>query len=377
MRLGYDSKRLFCNFTGLGNYSRTTLRNLVAQYPAEAYHLYTPTCPRNPVTAPFSKMANVEIHTKPRRNLAPLWRSYGVVSDLKRDGIALYHGLSHELPVGLQQAGIKSIVTIHDLIFRTHPNLYPLIDRKIYDLKTRYACHAADRVVAISEATKSQIVDHYGTAPEKIDVVYQSCSPLFFDDHLVDISILRRRYTLPDRYLLFVGSITRRKNLEILLEAYLLLAERHRLPIVVVGRGSKHRSAIERHPNYSSTKRHIIWIDDLSDNLSLKTLYRHATALVYPSLAEGFGLPVVEALLSYTPVITSNLSSLPEAGGPDSLYIDPTDAATVATAISRLLENPGLVDSMREKGYQYACSRFGPSSTAASMMGVYRKTLAR
>ncbi|PPK85596.1 glycosyltransferase involved in cell wall biosynthesis [Neolewinella xylanilytica] len=377
MRLGYDSKRLFRNFTGLGNYSRTTLWNLVAHYPDEAYHLYTPPFGENPVTTPFRTLANVDVHTAPFKSTASLWRSYGVVRELKRHRIELYHGLSHELPLGLQAAGIRSVVTVHDLIFRTHPQLYPLIDRTIYHLKTRYACRTADRVVAISEATKSQIVAEYGIPAEKIDVVYQSCDPLFFDDRTVDMARLRQRYTLPDRYLLFVGSITRRKNLEIVLEAYTQLDDRHRLPIIVVGRGSKHRAELERHRAFGTASPYLHWIDDLSDDLALKTLYRNATALIYPSLAEGFGLPVVEALLSRTPVITSDRSSLPEAGGPDSLYIDPTDAATVATAVARLLDDPDLAQQMREKGYHYALNRFGPTATASSMMGVYRKILAR
>ena len=374
MRLGYDAKRLFRNFTGLGNYSRTTVRNLAENYPQHEYQLYTPGLERTSVTAPFLESDLYDVHQAPAGIPGSYWRSYGVVGDLVRNGVQLYHGLSHELPLGLDRAGISSVVTIHDLIFRTHPQLYPLVDRTIYDLKFRYACRVADRVVAISEETKRQITEHYGTEPERIDVVYQSCDPLYYDDRLVDIGPLRKQYGLPADYLLFVGSITRRKNLEVILEAFTRLPAELRLPLAIVGRGSRHRAELERHPGYAAAAPLLYWIEDC-DNLQLKTLYTHARALLYPSLAEGFGLPVVEALLCRTPVITSGRSSLPEAGGPGSLYVDPTDADALADALTRLLEDGGLADRMRTTGYQYALANFGPRATADALMSVYQKIL--
>ena len=174
LRIGYDAKRLFNNFTGLGNYSRTLLANLAEYYPDNAYFLYSPKIAKNDETHFFlnSALFNVQL---PKRGPGAYWRSVGIKRDLLKHKIQLFHGLSHEIPLGLEKANIRSIVTIHDLIFERFPEHYPFIDRKIYSLKFRYACRHADHIVAISENTKQDIIEFYDIPPEKISVIYQSC----------------------------------------------------------------------------------------------------------------------------------------------------------------------------------------------------------
>lgn len=199
MRIGFDAKRAFLNNTGLGQYSRNLLSALFAGYPQHEYHLMT-----TKVTDMFQPPAHVSVHIPKGlyKTFPALWRSNGVRHDLKQSGIQLYHGLSHELPVGLQRMGIKTVVTMHDLIFERYPEQYKPLDVAIYRKKFRYAASHADAVIAISRQTKDDLMQFYKVPQHKIHVCYQSCNPAF--QNTVSASALasvRSKYGLPERYL--------------------------------------------------------------------------------------------------------------------------------------------------------------------------------
>lgn len=374
MNLGFDSKRLFCNFTGLGNYSRTLLRNLHHFYPNNNYFLYTPKIKETTETS-FFLTNNIYKTYTPTNLLKSYWRSFSIVKQLKKDSIELYHGLSNELPANIHKSNIKSIVTIHDLIFKHYPNTYPAFDRKIYDLKFKTSCKNANRIVAISESTKNDIVKFYGINPEKIDVVYQSCNPIYYNlQPQQEVEKTIKEYNLPETYLLFVGSVEERKNLKVIIEAYQYLPENLKLPLVIVGKPREKNEVVELIKS-NRLEHLVIWKSNLKDNLHLQAFYQKAEILIYPSLFEGFGLPVVEGLLSKTPVITSNVSSLPEAGGSSSFYINPTNPKEMAFAIEKVLSDSDLRQKMTEKGYQYAIENFSADVVTKKMMEVYKKTL--
>ena len=373
MRIGFDAKRLYGNFTGLGNYSRSLLKNISAQYPEHDYHLYTPRVKQSPETDYFLHNADYCTYQS-KACLKSWWRSYAIIQQLQRDKIQLYHGLSHELPFRLQQAGIRSVVTIHDLIFKVYPQTYSTVDRKIYDFKFKDSCQRADRIVAISHHTKRDIVRFYGIDPNKIEVVYQSCDPLYYLPE--DTEAGQPVDAIPREYLLFVGSIQPRKNLALLIEAYRYLPSDAQIPLLVVGKGNKHKLEIKKRIQASGIAHLVFWLDTVADNHHLRRLYQNAMALVYPSLYEGFGLPVVEALLSKTPVITSNTSSLPEAGGPHAICINPHQPEELAQAIQKVLSDTALRKEMKAQGYAYAVANFSPAVVTEQMMRLYENTLA-
>ncbi|MBL7711192.1 MAG: glycosyltransferase family 4 protein [Chitinophagaceae bacterium] len=371
MKIGFDAKRIFNNATGLGNYSRSLVSNLQHFFPEQEYHLFSPEARHSDYAATFLHSGHFHIHQSKTR-LKSYWRSFSIVKDLALTGIELYHGLSNELPHNLHREGIKSVVTIHDLIFKLYPGTYTLSERLIYDRKFRYACQHADRIVAISENTKQDIIRLYGTDPAKIEVVYQTCNPLFYRLRPADENEeVLRLLNLPSRFFLYVGSVEERKNLKLIVAAMHQLPQRERLPLVIVGRGGAYKKACKQLIASLGLEQYFIWLE-VQDNLQLQSLYQSAAALIYPSFYEGFGLPVAEALLSKTPVITAATSSLKEAGGPDSFYIDPADAATLAEAMLRIIQQDPSLPERCAKGYAYAQQTFSPGTLTAQLMQLYQ-----
>jgi glycosyltransferase involved in cell wall biosynthesis len=375
MRIGFDAKRLYSNFTGLGNYSRSLVRNLQRLYPDHEYLLYTPKLIQSPETNFFADSSDFRTFLA-KGVLKSYWRSFSIVDQLKKDGIDLYHGLSNEIPRNLNKTHIKSIVTVHDLIFKVLPDTYPFFDRQIYDIKFRNSCLKADRIIAISNSTRSDIIQYYGVNPDKIEVIYQSCNPLFYQTtSKEENNHLLQKYDIPEEFLLFVGSVEKRKNLRLILEAYQHLKPAFRIPLVVIGGSRGNKDEILNMIASHKLEKLVHWISDLRDNYSLQALYQRAMALVYPSFYEGFGLPVAEALLSKTPVITSNVSSLPEAGGPASVYIDPHNSEELADAIARVLSDTALRNTMIRDGYNHAMEHFTPEHVTHELVKCYDKTL--
>ncbi|MBC6612236.1 glycosyltransferase family 4 protein [Hymenobacter sp. BT507] len=373
MRIGYDAKRLFGNFTGLGNYSRTLVQDVARFHPEHDYHLYTPAIRQHPAVQPF--LGGTQYTTfVPNGSFRSLWRSYGVVKQLKQDRIELYHGLSHELPVGLARAGIPGVVTMHDVISKVHPEWYGTVERIIYDQKVRYSCQHATKIVAISEHTKRDLVEYYRVDPAKINVIYQACDPVYYQrqpTEQVASTVAQLGITTP--YLLGVGSIEPRKNIATLLRAYQHLPTDLRVPLVLVGKGKRYKQQLQQLLGHIKLEDVVYWLENLVDIRQLQALYQGASALIYPSLYEGFGLPIVEALLCKTPVITSSTSALPEAGGPASSYIDPTSPEQLAHAIEKVLTDSAYANHMREQGYEYAHTRFAPAHLATQLVDYYRQ----
>ncbi len=369
MRLGFDAKRVFHNATGLGNYGRDVLRVLRARFPQNEYVAYSPRPP-----ARDGGCAPVQVRG-PRdalgRTLPSLWRQRGVVTDLVSDGIDLYHGLSNELPLGLEKTGIATVVTIHDLIFERFPALYSPIDRRIYRWKVRSAARRARLVIAASEETKRDLVQLYRVDPARIRVVYQTCHPSFrAPPDPVLAAELRARLALPPSFVLAVGTLEERKNLELVLRALLRLPDVH---LVAVGRPTPYARHLARFVADHGLARRVRFLQGLTMT-ELAELYRLADAAVYCSRIEGFGIPVLEALTAGTPVVTTRGGVFPEVGGDAAAYVDPDDAEALRDELGRLLSDPARRARMREAGLRQA-AHFGDERIADALMAVYEEAV--
>lgn len=374
MKIGYDAKRAVGNMTGLGNYSRLVIEGMGANYPADNLLLYTPKLKDNPRLERIRGMKNVEFRTPPPQGFkGGLWRSFGVTNNLRADGVEIYHGLSNELPLNIKSSGVASVLTMHDLIYRRMPECYKPVDRVLYDFKYGRSCRAADRIIAISECTKRDIVDCYGVDPDRIDVIYQGCDPIFKERWSPErIADLKRRYNLPDRYLLQVGTIEKRKNLE---ESVRAMAQMDRdIYLVAVGRD---------HYGYKRYVEKLAAEVGVADRLKfyeglpfadLPGFNQGAQVILYPSHYEGFGIPVLEGLESMRPVVAATGSCLEEAGGDCTMYVDPNDPRDLASAILPLLRGGRDIEDMIAAGKEHA-ARFDSATMASRIREVYERVL--
>ena len=365
LKIGLDAKRIVRNGTGLGSYGRTLVNDLAA-YPLEL-SLYAPDQGRDQLRQQIRQQENVRFCYPAPSHLPfskALWRSKGIVSDLKRDGIQLFHGLSGELPIGIHQSGIKSVVTIHDLIFLRHPEFYHWIDTKIYAWKFRQTIREADHIIAISECTRRDIMEYGGDliSEDRISLIYQSCAPKF---------TVSRRAAPRERYILSVGSIEARKNILLAVKALPYLPEE--LKLVIVGRHTPYTDEVSAYAEKAGLSHRIRIMHGVSDE-ALPKLYAEAEAFVYPSRYEGFGIPIIEAISCGLPVVACKGSCLEEAGGPDSLYVDPDDAEAMAHAIRQVLRGAEGREKRIENSQQYI-KRFAGNDVAGQVAELYRRLL--
>lgn len=381
MNIGFDAKRAFHNGTGLGHYSRSLLTALAEFYPEHQYYLFNP---KNYESFEFDYADNQHPVTPSAfidRMFSSAWRSSWVKKDLEKLKIDLYHGLSHEIPIGIHKTGIKSVVTIHDLIHERYPQQYNPVDVRIYRKKFRYACEHADRIIAISAQTKKDIIDFYKIPADKITVCYQSCNTDFMEKvDEADRLEIKKYYKLPDEFFLYVGSIIERKNLLNVCKAMLLLKSELNIPLVVIGNGKKYKEQVQQYIAENDLSGKIIFLSDTKEAglaeefrtaKDFPAIYQLATAMIYPSFFEGFGIPVLEALWSRLPVITSNVSCLPEAGGPGSYYVNPASAEEIAAGMKKIYSDKAFADQMRAKGREHA-QHFTPQKHAEAVMNVYK-----
>ncbi len=373
--IGFDAKRIVRNGTGLGSYGRTLVNDL-AQRQDLALRLYAPDKGRDDLRSQIVERPNVSFcypHFSSSIHLpSSWWRMKGVVTDLQRDGVQLYHGLSGELPIGIRKSGIRSVVTIHDLIFLRHPEFYNWVDTKIYAWKFRQTLREADHVIAISECTKRDIL-YYGDIDEqKISIVYQSFAPRFS----VEVSEeqrtqVRSAYQLPQRYILNVGSIETRKNILQAVQALPLLPDD--VALVMVGRHTPYTDQVLQYVREHHLEERVRVLHGVPDE-HLPMLYALAESFVYPSVYEGFGIPIIEAISCGLPVVACSGSCLEEAGGPDSLYVQPGNVEAMAAAIRLTLVGAEGRELRIENSKKYI-RRFSGCNVADQVVNVYQSLL--
>lgn len=379
MRIGYDGKRAVQNFTGLGNYSRYVVQSLSAFAPENEYWLYAPVHRENQQLSSMvaESRGMVSVHYPSHwlwRGMTSLWRVGGIRRTLKRDNIQLFHGLSNELPLTIHRVReVKSVVTVHDLIFLRLSHCFSLVDRLIYNYKCRYACKHADHIIAVSECTKRDIIHYYGIPADKISVIYQGCSSLYAcrvgKDKRKEVM---RSYRLPERYILSVGTIEERKNALAIVKALEYLPDE--LHFVLVGRPTAYIHQLKEFMTKAGLQDRVHFLHGIPSD-DLPAIYQSAETFVYPSVYEGFGIPILEALHSGIPVVAATGSCLEEAGGEHSLYVRPYDVEGLAAAIARTQE-PSLRATMIEEGLKWA-QRFTEEQMARETMECYRKVLTK
>jgi len=364
LKIGFDAKRLFNNNTGLGNYSRTLVRNLVENYPEHEYHLFTPKIGKHSFNDYFLSDRFV-VHTPSAFQNGNLWRSIKIPDIVKKFKLDIYHGLSHELPLIKLPSNCHSVCTFHDLIFELFPEQFSFIDNLFFRLKYRRSARNADLIIAISESTKADMLELYHLNSDKVKVVYQSYNQYF---NTSDVRPFEDR-----KYFLFVGSLIQRKGVHLIIDAYLHHGDS--LPAIKIIGGGKGTYAkdLKEKVEKNNLSHKIQFIGSVS-NEQLKNYYQNAIATLLPAIYEGFGIPIVESLATGTPVVISSYSSLPEAAGPGAEIMRDYTSNALYDAMMQML-NPGNWQDKSSRGHSYVTTQFDGNHLSNQLMHIYRDLL--
>jgi len=326
-KIAFDAKRLFHNREGLGSYARTLVSNMQALLPQHTYYLCTPDLGDNAYAQDFFDDSKYRHITAPTKANKSIWRTQGIVKDLRRHEIDVYWGLSNELPIGITQVGCKSLVTVHDLFYRYYPQQFGWLDRWVVGRKYRHAVNSADKVIVTSQHTHRDLIRAFPKV-EQVEVLYQSTA---YEDRQPQID------PQAEPYYLMVGSITPRKNLALVVDTYAQLPPEERLKVRIVGRLTKYADQLKSTMARLGVESCFEFLGQVS-NEDLWRLYSNAYALVFPSRYEGFGIPVLESLTAGVPVIGSSRSSIPEVIGKHGIVIEYDSTESLRAAFIKLKE---------------------------------------
>lgn len=376
MKIAFDAKRAFNNVTGLGNYSKAVINSIAKLNRKNKIYLFTPHIKTTNKKNQFNpKQKNINIIQPSRLVNKHYWRMIGLNKELKNLKIDIYHGLSNEIPIGLKT---KTIVTIHDLLFLKYPKLYSFIDRKTYKLKSQYACKKSDYIIAISQQTKEDIMKYFNISEAKIKVIYQSCHSDFINWEKIEssnkkpgksISTLQKKFqelNLPNKYILNVGSFEERKNLLFLLKAIKLNKNIH---LVCVGRKNTYFNKIIQFVKKHNMDNQLTFLS-IEQNDLLAKVYRESRGLIYPSIDEGFGIPIIEAMYSKIPVLTSEKPIFKEVAGNNSFYFKENDVESLSTEIKKIWKDSEERNTRIALNLDYV-KKFNEKSQANKILELY------
>jgi glycosyltransferase involved in cell wall biosynthesis len=336
MKIGFDAKRFFFNHSGLGNYSRMLVESLFKYFPENEYVLYSdrldtldhahPDALRILKLYVDNRSDGSDLYTLVMVDAPKWWRTWGMGKRAALDGVEVFHGLSNELPWDLP-ASVAGVCTIHDVIFKEFPAYYPWIDRLIYDFKTKKAIQKASRLIMTSQATQSQVEKYYPNAKGRSVVVYQAVDPAFYGDGHVQ----RTRETNAP-YFVYQSSFTQRKNHAVLVDAFALIQHQTDWNLRLIGLNGPTLAAVQLQIEKLGLGNRITCLVDQSRQEMIDCV-TGAAGFVYPSLNEGFGIPLAEALAAGLPMAVSNISVFRELTEDLPVYFHPNNADEMAAAM--------------------------------------------
>jgi glycosyltransferase involved in cell wall biosynthesis len=369
MLIGIDASRSVAQKrTGTENYSLNLIRHLLALQSDHRYRLYfnhPPTYKLQTTTLrPSSEQAcDLRVMPFPR-----LWTHLRLSWEMARCPPDLLFVPAHVLPIIHPR---RSVVTVHDLGYLYYPEAHRFLDRLYLDLSTRHNARAATHLIADSSATKRDLVERYGTEPDKITVIYPGYEETVFQPvrDKEDIEAVKARYNIAGDYILFVGTLQPRKNLTRLIKAFAdLRFAICDLRLVIVGKKGWLYEEIFQRVEALGLEGRVVFTDYVPEG-HLPALLSGARLFAFPSLYEGFGLPVLEAMACGTPVVCSNASSLPEVVGDAALLVDPLDVGELAAAMERVLCDEQLRGELMRRGFEQA-KNFSWERCARETLGV-------
>jgi glycosyltransferase involved in cell wall biosynthesis len=373
MRICVDVSPAVHRRAGLGRYAQELTSALLAADEENQYVAFYHRPGDAQADPPLDRIPHLvsNLDTKPWRLSALLAHFFHVPQDRMFPDTDLFHATDHLLP---RLSRVKTVFTLHDLIFRLYPETHKPLNRWFLTLMIPRFLQAADAVIAVSRHTAKDAMRFYGLDEKKIHVIYEGTNPLFRPAAKEAVARVRQTHNLPDRFILSLGTIEPRKNLTALLEAYRVLhGARSEVGLVFAGKKGWLYEGFFHKLRALGLEDEVIFTGFVPE-ADLPALYSAAELFVFPSLYEGFGLPVLEAMACGTAVVASNASSVPEVSGDAALLVDPTSVVDLTRAIETVLENSVLREELKRKGPKQA-SKFSWDKAAQQTLEVYRSVL--
>jgi glycosyltransferase involved in cell wall biosynthesis len=364
VRIGIDARKL--HDFGIGTYIRNLLHELARLDHESEFVILSRPEDRESVTA-LGENFRAVVETAGNYSIA---EQVKIPLDLRREKVDLFHAPHYVLPPLVR---CPSVVTIHDCIHLMFPQYLPNRRSLAYARASiTLAAKRSTRILTGSESSKRDILRFVDVPPGKIDVIYHACDPRFRSEpNEDDVARVRERFQLQDQFVLYAGNVKPHKNLERLIEAFNLVRNRglDNLKLILIGDDISKYSALRRAVHRHQLHKYVRFLGFLPLD-TLAVLYRLASVFAFPSLYEGFGLPPLEAMASGTPVVTSNMSSLPEVTGDAAVQVDPYDASAIADGIYRVLTDDSLRNDLRRRGLDRA-TQFSWESSVRRVREIY------
>lgn len=334
MNIGWDAKRAFLNGTGLGVYSRTIIHSISTLSPQSRFVLFTPKFSTKFFTAPEN---NTVLYPKGwfGSMFHSLWRSFGISRSKTMKELDIYHGLSGEIPFFLPKH-LTVFVTIHDVLFERFPKDYPLLDRFFYRWKAKYAVKRSDYILAVSEATRQDLISYYKVPESKIIVIPNT------------ISIPSQSIQLPTTklfgkpFVFFISTFIARKNQLLLVNAFDKIAEQLDFDLILIGSGRAYYKTVTSAVSQLKNQHRIHFVPKINEQ-ELIWYYRNALFSVYPSLYEGFGIPIMESIYHYCPVLVSDIKPFRDLAGDLAFYFKNNDVEDLAESMLKLSKHMNVL----------------------------------
>jgi len=367
MNIGFDAKRAYSNRTGLGNYARTLMGAYANTFPENRVYGFAPA-----ISDLFSGPSNY-LSVEPKgiwKNFPSSWRRFGDLKQATKLGLDVFHGLSNELP--MRRMANVQLVTIHDLLYLKIPEDFKPTDRRIYARKVPHALKLSDGIVCVSQQTADDLSEYFRLPYSVMHVIYQSCSPIFYTKVEANkIKSITAKHGLHRPYVICVGTLEPRKNQVRLVEAFIQAKLDVDFDLVLIGKNTANvwencAEAAARSKNNAFLK-HLTRVE----NEDLPALYQAAACAAYVSLAEGFGIPVLEAIASGTPIVASGIPCVREAGGPVAYYANPTDVESIAAMLLKAIERGTEWELHQQKAPKHL-AQFDPETLSRKLNDLYK-----
>lgn len=377
MKIGFDIDSLTIKSGGIGRYAVNLINSIarisLSKTQNEIFIFFHNSFDRNLIEK-YPNVKFVKKHTNVKSNV--LRKGIFIPFSIKRMKIDLFHGLDHiGIPFIYKSKRCKYVATIHDLITLIYPDKFTFKHRLIQNTLLPKVLRKADRIIADSNSTKYDIVRFYPEYESKTKVIYVGMDKKFFQRSSHETEKALKKYNINFKYFLFLGTVEPRKNIINVIEAFIRLKQKGNVEykLVITGRkGWLYKEILER-MRKTPFSNDIVFTDFIDDE-DLPFLYSGAEIFLYPSLYEGFGLPLLEAMACGTPVITSNVSSLPEIAGDAALLVNPVNIEEIARAVERLTRDSKLREEMRKKALERAMF-FSWEKAAKETLKIYEEII--